>query len=57
MTDLEKDEAFKKALKDGIKEWLDEQFAAFGKWSLAGLLAAAFCGLVYLALTGQGWRK
>jgi hypothetical protein len=56
MPDID-DDAVKRALKEGLREWLDDQFSAFGKWSLAGLLAAAFAGLVYLALTGQGWHK
>lgn len=48
--------AVKEALKEGLQEWLDHQFAAFGKWTLAGLLAAAFVGAVYLALAGSGWK-
>lgn len=47
----------KQAVKEGIKEWLDEQFAAFGKWSFVTLLSIAFAGLVYLALLGAGWHK
>jgi hypothetical protein len=47
----------KQAVKEAIKEWLDEQFAAFGKWSFMALMSAAFAGLAYLALTGAGWHK
>ena len=47
----------KTAIKKTMAEWLDEKFALFGKWTMGGLLAAAFLGLVYLGLTGQGWRK
>lgn len=56
MPDLDKD-AMKEALKEGIHEWLNERFAQFGKWTLSGLMAAAFAGAVYLALKGQGWNK
>ena len=50
-------EVLKAALKEGLREWLDAKFAAFGKWSLGGLAAAALVGLVYLAMSGAGWHK
>jgi hypothetical protein len=56
MNGLDQD-ALKAALKEGLREWLDEKFANFGKWSLGGLAAAAMAGLVYLAMSGAGWHK
>ena len=50
-------EVQKQAVKEAIREWLDEIFAAFGRWSLMAIFAAAFAGLVYLALIGAGWHK
>lgn len=47
----------KQAVKEAIKEWLDENFLAFGKWSLHGMLSIALVGLVYLFLTASGWHK
>lgn len=47
----------KEAVKEALKEWLDEAFATFGRWTFRGLLAAAFAGAVYLGLKGQGWTK
>ena len=47
----------KDVVKEALQEWLDKQFATFGKWTLSGLMALAFAGLVYLALSGQGWHK
>lgn len=47
----------KEAVKAAIREWMDDAFAEFGKWTLKGLLVAAFVGCVYLALKGQGWSK
>lgn len=47
----------KNIAKQAIKEWLDEAFAEFGKWTLKGILILAFAGCVYLALKGQGWSK
>lgn len=56
MPDIDK-EVQKEAVKEALKEWLDEAFAAFGKWTFCGLLAAAFVGAVYLTLAGKGWIK
>lgn len=56
MTDSEFDlrnDGVKQALKEGIREWLDDAFAEFGKWTLKGILAAALAGLTWLAV--QGW--
>lgn len=47
----------KQAVKEALREWLNDQFAAFGRWTFYGLTAAAFVGLVYLALLGAGWHK
>lgn len=50
-----KNDAIKAALKEGLREWLDEKFADLGKWTLQGLCAAALAGLVWLALVSSGW--
>lgn len=47
----------KAALKEGIKEWMDEQFTMVGKFTIGALLVAAFGGLVWLAMIGAGWHK
>lgn len=47
----------KEIMKAAIREWLDDAFAEFGKWTLKGILALAFCGCVYLAMKGQGWHR
>jgi len=47
----------KEAVKEALKEWLNDQFAAFGKWTLTGLVSSAFVGFVYLWLAGHGWIK
>lgn len=48
-------EQIQEALREALREWLDEKYAAFGKWSLHGLLAAGLAGMVYLFLVSQGW--
>jgi hypothetical protein len=50
-------EVQKQAVKEALREWLNDQFAAFGRWTVFGLLSAAFAGVVYLALIGAGWHK
>jgi hypothetical protein len=47
----------KEVIKEAIKEWLDDQFAIFGKWVLGSILVLVFTGMVYLALIGMGWKK
>jgi hypothetical protein len=34
--DLDREE-IKQAYKEALKEWMDEKFAIFGKWTLTGL--------------------
>lgn len=46
----------KEAFKEGLKEWLSDQFAAFGWWSLKGIAAVGFSVLVYLWLASHGWK-
>ncbi|HLP99271.1 MAG TPA: hypothetical protein VK149_12590 [Sideroxyarcus sp.] len=45
--DEQDSDAVKAALKEGLREWLDEKYAAFGKWSLHGLLASGLGALAY----------
>lgn len=47
----------KAIIKEAINEWLDTQFLKFGRNVLSLLLVAAFAGVIYLALIGQGWKK
>jgi len=56
MSDLDKQDV-KEALKEAIREWLDEKYSAFGKWTFHGLAAMALCGVVYVAMISNGWHK
>lgn len=51
------EDEMKKAMKQAIKEWLDEQFAKFGRWSFYGLAAMGLAALVYFILSLNGWHK
>jgi|TARA_R110000803_G_scaffold139163_2_gene205850 hypothetical protein len=49
-------EDHKKAIKEGLQEWLDDKFIEFGKLSLKAVLAVLLVGLVYLWSMSQGWK-
>ena len=51
------DEEQKKLIKEALKEWLDAQFAAFGKWTFMGLLSLLFVAVSYAWLWEHGWHK
>lgn len=51
------DQDTKLALKEALKEWLDDKFAAFGKYSFTAMASAAFVALIYFILTSNGWHK
>jgi hypothetical protein len=50
-------EVLKEAYKEAMKEWLDEQFAKFGKWSFFSLLSAGLAALIYFILVANGWHR
>jgi len=54
---LMSDEEMKRAAKEAIKEWMDEQFAKLGKWGLTTFLILIVGGLTMLILHANGWHK
>jgi|TARA_R110002033_G_scaffold63148_4_gene114173 hypothetical protein len=46
----------KKAIKEGLQEWLDDKFVEFGKLSMKGIIAILLVSLVYLWSISQGWK-
>lgn len=46
-----------KAVQEAHKKWMNEQFQAFGRWSLMTFGAAVLFALVYFILTVNGWKK
>lgn len=48
-------EETKAAMKEAIKEWLDQQFLQFGKWSAHVIGASFLGGLLYFILKSKGW--
>jgi len=49
-------ELIKAAFKEAAKEWLDNKFAEFGKWSAMTIAAAALVALIYFILKLNGWN-
>ena len=47
----------KEAVKETLREWLDEKYAVFGKWSMHGILAMLLVALAYFIATQNGWHK
>lgn len=53
----EEQRAIKEAAKQAIREFLDEKFSTFGKWSLGAIAAMALAALTYFILSTHGWHK
>jgi hypothetical protein len=47
----------KEAVKEALKEWLDDKFLLVGKYTVNGVLAAALAGLVYFIMLHSGWKQ
>lgn len=45
----------KQAMKEAIREFLDDKFAEFGKWSFYGICGMALVVMTVLALKFGGW--
>jgi|WetSurMetagenome_2_1015567.scaffolds.fasta_scaffold1308110_2 hypothetical protein len=57
MRQVDNKETLKEALKEAAREWLDEQFKAFGKWTAVGLMSVAFYGVVKFFVVSGWWPK
>lgn len=55
--DDERKRLMKEAIKEGIKEWLDEVYKKFGRWTLQTVGALALAALIYFMLKMNGWTK
>lgn len=47
----------KEAVKEAAREWLDEQYKSFGKWSAMGIVAGLFVLVVKLLVVNDIWPK
>ena len=55
MTPEEQKEIHKQVIKEAIQEWLDQQYAIVGKWTLSGFRAMVIVAVVYLWAAAHGW--
>lgn len=46
----------KEAVKEALKEWVEEKFMQFGKWSIKGIASLAFVALIYFIFKMHGWQ-
>lgn len=49
-------EVLGKVFDDAINRWLDKKFAEVGRWSLRGIMATVFGGLVWFYLHTGGFK-
>lgn len=49
------EEAIRKGIKDGLKEWLDATYATVGRWTLRGIAALLFAAFIYLIIKTNGF--
>lgn len=52
-----RDDRIKQLFKEAFKEWLDEKFLQFGKWSFRTISLLVFSAVVYFVLQMNGWHK
>ena len=52
-----KEQLTKEALKEGLNEWLDNQFATFGKWTLAALASLTLSGIIWILIHLNGFSR
>lgn len=48
---------FKDAVRESVREWLDDQFKAFGRWTAIGIAAAVFAALVKFVVISDLWPR
>ena len=41
----------KEVMKEGLKEWLDQQFSRVGRWTCTAFSAIILAGVVYFAVS------
>lgn len=51
------EQEMKGILKEALKEWLDEKFSTFGKWSLATISALILGAITIFILNTNGWHQ
>ena len=50
------DKQIKEAMKEALKEWIEDKYTQFGKFSFWTLGALFLAGIVYFILRTHGWH-
>lgn len=53
---IDHERIYKEAVREALKEWLDEKFVVVGKWTVNSVLAVALAAMVYFVLAYNGWK-
>ena len=53
---IDHERIYKEAVREALKEWLDEKFALVGKWTVNSVLAVLLAAVVYFVLAFNGWK-
>lgn len=56
MSEIDNNER-KEIIKEAITEWLDKQFALFGKLAFGSLFSIGLAAFLYFVLINSGWKK
>jgi hypothetical protein len=56
MPDIDK-QVQKDAIKEALREWLNDQYAEFGKWTARSIVAVVLAGLVWFWASSHGWTR
>jgi|HubBroStandDraft_1064217.scaffolds.fasta_scaffold687816_2 hypothetical protein len=51
------DDQTKEAVKEAIKEWMDDKFSTFGKWTITTAGVVLFGWVIYGLLVLNGWHR
>jgi len=51
------EDKMKEALKEALKEWMDDKLLQFGKFSIASIGIMGVVALVYFILKLYGWSR
>jgi hypothetical protein len=53
---IDHERIYKEAVREALKEWLDEKFTTVGKWTVNSFFAVLLAAAVYFVLAYNGWK-
>lgn len=55
LTPEEQKALYREAIKEGIREWMDDMYKVVGKWTIHGGLVTLVAALGYVYGAAHGW--